>query len=155
MKIIKLLLATSLLFSACNDKPADKKENVKEDKAKTIVPSDTTKTPMPGSDRDEHGCIGSAGYRWSVVKNECIRIWEAGTRLDAAEAVTDKTTSVFAVFSSDNKKVEIYIPHQGTFSIILEQSKNDIKKWVGEYWSLEKISGGLVLKKGGIIQYAE
>ena len=39
---------------------------------------------MPGSDRDEHGCIGSAGYQWSQVQKKCIRIFEAGTRLVSA-----------------------------------------------------------------------
>lgn len=32
--------------------------------------------PMPGSDRDAHGCIGSAGYQWCAAKNKCLRIWE-------------------------------------------------------------------------------
>lgn len=31
---------------------------------------------MPGSDRDEHGCIGSAGYSWCAAKDKCLRIWE-------------------------------------------------------------------------------
>jgi hypothetical protein len=29
-----------------------------------------------GGDRDEHGCIGSAGYSWCEVKQKCLRIWE-------------------------------------------------------------------------------
>jgi hypothetical protein len=29
-----------------------------------------------GADRDEHGCIGSAGYTWCQVKNKCLRTWE-------------------------------------------------------------------------------
>jgi hypothetical protein len=29
-----------------------------------------------GSDRDAHGCIGSAGYTWCEAKNKCIRPWE-------------------------------------------------------------------------------
>jgi len=32
--------------------------------------------PMPGSDRDEHGCIPSAGYTWCEPLKECIRPWE-------------------------------------------------------------------------------
>jgi hypothetical protein len=31
---------------------------------------------MPGSDRDAHGCIGSAGYSWCEEKQKCLRIWE-------------------------------------------------------------------------------
>jgi hypothetical protein len=29
-----------------------------------------------GGDKDEHGCIGSAGYSWCAVKNKCLRVWE-------------------------------------------------------------------------------
>ncbi len=31
---------------------------------------------MVGNDRDEHGCIGSAGYSWCEVKQKCLRSWE-------------------------------------------------------------------------------
>jgi len=31
---------------------------------------------MVGGDRDEHGCIGSAGYSWCQEKQKCLRIWE-------------------------------------------------------------------------------
>jgi hypothetical protein len=39
---------------------------VSRDKAGNIV----------GGDRDEHGCIGSAGYSWCEAKQKCLRIWE-------------------------------------------------------------------------------
>jgi len=41
--------------------------------APAVQPSDT---PIVGGDRDEHGCIGSAGYSWCASKNKCLRIWE-------------------------------------------------------------------------------
>eukprot|EP00193_Tetraselmis_chui_P008693 CAMPEP_0177760080 /NCGR_PEP_ID=MMETSP0491_2-20121128/5072_1 /TAXON_ID=63592 /ORGANISM="Tetraselmis chuii, Strain PLY429" /LENGTH=80 /DNA_ID=CAMNT_0019275947 /DNA_START=96 /DNA_END=335 /DNA_ORIENTATION=- len=31
---------------------------------------------MPGSDRDEHGCITSAGFQWCESTQECYRSWE-------------------------------------------------------------------------------
>ncbi len=31
---------------------------------------------MVGNDRDEHGCIGSAGYSWCEAKGKCLRPWE-------------------------------------------------------------------------------
>ena len=35
--------------------------------------------PRPvGAGRDAHGCIGSAGYTWSTVRGECLRVFEAG-----------------------------------------------------------------------------
>lgn len=32
--------------------------------------------PLVGRDRDEHNCIGSAGYSWCEEKQKCIRPWE-------------------------------------------------------------------------------
>lgn len=38
--------------------------------------SSTTEEGMVGNDKDEHGCIGSAGYEWSEAKQKCVRPWE-------------------------------------------------------------------------------
>ncbi|XLQ20764.1 MAG: hypothetical protein ACKUBY_03755 [Candidatus Moraniibacteriota bacterium] len=42
----------------------------------TTVQEITPEEQMVGNDKDEHGCIGSAGYSWSEEKQECIRPWE-------------------------------------------------------------------------------
>ena len=31
---------------------------------------------MIGGDRDQYGCIRSAGYVWSQEKQKCVRPWE-------------------------------------------------------------------------------
>ncbi|MCD9033813.1 peptidase [Luteimonas sp. Y-2-2-4F] len=36
--------------------------------------------PRPGSDRDAHGCIGSAGYAWCERTAQCERPWELARR---------------------------------------------------------------------------
>ena len=61
--------------------------------------------PM-GGDRDAHGCIGSAGYKWSAIKNTCIRVWEAGVRLYPIEggALVD-----YLVWPDDKKSVEVFM----------------------------------------------
>jgi len=44
-----------------------------------LIPGPVTpvnNTPMPGSDRDAHGCIPSAGYTWCDATQKCIRPWE-------------------------------------------------------------------------------
>ncbi len=41
---------------------------------KDVIPSDHP--PLLGSDRDEHGCIGSAGYIWCEHTYKCERPWE-------------------------------------------------------------------------------
>ena len=39
-------------------------------------------SPKLGGDRDEHGCIGSAGYVWCEVQQDCIRLFEKGIRME-------------------------------------------------------------------------
>ena len=39
-------------------------------------PETTCGKMLIGGDRDEHGCIGSAGYSWCQKKEKCLRIWE-------------------------------------------------------------------------------
>ncbi len=34
------------------------------------------KEPLIGGDKDAHGCIGSAGYKWCAKTNRCERPWE-------------------------------------------------------------------------------
>jgi hypothetical protein len=41
-----------------------------------VVDAAAGKAPMPGSDRDAHGCIGSAGYSWCESSHKCLRTWE-------------------------------------------------------------------------------
>jgi hypothetical protein len=67
--------------------------------------------PMVGADKDAHGCIGSAGYTWSVVKDSCIRVFESGTRFISYDQVTgaeDSTKTAFVVLSNDQLKAEAF-----------------------------------------------
>ena len=56
----------------------------------------TTTAMMPGSDRDSHGCIGSAGYTWCEPKQKCLREWEescTGTALATPPVSAAPTTA--------------------------------------------------------------
>lgn len=41
-----------------------------------LEPAQQPEGQLVGNDRDEHGCIGSAGYSWCEAKQKCLRIWE-------------------------------------------------------------------------------
>lgn len=101
-------------------------------------------------DKDEEGCIASAGYRWSILMNKCIRVFEEGFRLDPVgqEAKGDYISNAFVIF--EENKAELYIPEQKT-SIILER-KAEGKPYVNNDWSLTSLKG-YVLKKGKEIKY--
>lgn len=72
------LMAASLLLAACNTTPRE---------------------PLVGADRDEHGCIGSAGYQWSALAGQCVRLFEQGIRLNPIDA--GQTVSAFVLFNAD------------------------------------------------------
>lgn len=41
-----------------------------------------------GGDKDEHGCLGPAGYTWCEEKQKCLRVWEEACETEN----TTKTT---------------------------------------------------------------
>lgn len=81
-----------------------------------------------GSDRDSHGCIASAGYLWSPLRSECIRLFEAGLAF-TPETVTGKEFAppAYLVLPSAGivpiRHVELYMPGQP--SPIQLQSQNN------------------------------
>lgn len=61
----------------------------------------TQQSPRLGGDRDEHGCIPSAGYLWCPEKQKCLRIWEEScpsVELAAQAASFCGQTNVAAVY---------------------------------------------------------
>jgi len=48
--------------------------------------------PALGSDRDEHGCIGSAGYTWCPLTQKCQRVWEESCSVSATFKCAGKKT---------------------------------------------------------------
>ncbi len=115
-----ILLVTSLvILSACNNETKTNGGTAPlSDTQLTRQPQDTTPGSLPGSDRDEKGCIISAGYRWSVIKDTCIRIFETGIKMEPKDPSLDPSTSAYLVFSNDRVRVEIFLPTQKKAVII-------------------------------------
>lgn len=69
------LLCAGALFVACGSK-----------RGKTVEVAEQADTVhVVGGDKDKHGCIASAGYTWSEVQKDCIRLWEKGVRMNAVD----------------------------------------------------------------------
>lgn len=90
MKSLMALTSVLIILSACNTNKAKEQAAV-------------------GNDRDEHDCIGSAGYVWSEVREDCIRPFETGVKLQDCKN-TDSTTAAFLVFATDSSKAELFLP---------------------------------------------
>lgn len=92
--------------------------------AKIIVYPQSNRT-LIGGDKNEHGCIGSAGYTWSEVRKECIRLFESGIRV---KSIKDDQ-SAFIVFSKDSTLAELFLP-SGVKAEILERRTLPTGKYV-------------------------
>lgn len=69
---------------------------------------------MVGNDKDEHGCIGSAGYIWSEEKQTCVRPWE-----------DDEINKIFLDLSKDSQ-IDFSIPYEEIFEWFVDGDKKDI-----------------------------
>ncbi|WP_281864982.1 hypothetical protein [Flavobacterium sp. GSB-24] len=138
MKKMFLFLIMASAFS-CAKKVAQ--ENV------NTTPQEPVKEAVVGADADSHGCKASAGYTWSILKKECIRIFE-GTKLSHYDDGKTYTTASYVIF--DGNKAELFLETQKE-SIILER-KSEGDYWVNGDWQLIPWKG-YVLKKNGKIFY--
>ncbi|WP_288856241.1 hypothetical protein [uncultured Bacteroides sp.] len=102
------LLCAGALFVACGSKSGKKVEVTEQ--------ADTVH--VLGSDKDKHSCIASAGYTWSEVRKDCIRLWEKGVRMNA---VDDAGKTLFLVFSPDSAQVELFFSEEGVSNEILDR----------------------------------
>ena len=111
--------------------------------------------PMPGSDRDAHGCIGSAGYTWSEVLQDCIRIFEKGTRLESAGG----DTSVYIVFGPDSSQVELFFSNSLPTEILdRRRLPSGASAWNVEdddTHNLRRMDGSWEISRRGITIYKE
>lgn len=91
--MLAVIILCAGLLSACGQKKAQQASQTEQESAE-----------MVGNDRDKHGCIASAGYTWSEVQQNCIRLFDSGIRLEAI----DGQSSAYLVFSPDSLKVELF-----------------------------------------------
>ncbi|KAF2508463.1 hypothetical protein EYY60_15140 [Flavobacterium zhairuonense] len=141
MKKIILLAVIVVASFSCAKKVSPEKSESQEPK------SETKKETVVGADSDVHGCKASAGYTWSTLKKECIRVFE-GTKLSHYDDGKEYTTASYVIF--DGNKAELFLDTQKE-SIILE------RKSEGDSWKKDDLElipwKGYVLKKGGKILY--
>ena len=91
-----------------------------------LVGCNSGRTERVGNDRDGHGCIGSAGYVWSVVRNQCVRPWEVGLQLEEVTTKRSYQSGASGVFSTNFNKVELFLPSADS-SLILKRFGDEWK----------------------------
>jgi len=146
MKKLSLLLL--ILFASSSCKLTNPKEDTIEIQKTRTFPKDTVVV----NDKDENGCLASAGYVWSKVNKECIKGF-SGIQLNPIDKPEngDETLSAYVLFNEDASKAEIFLP-KDTTSIVLSRS-GEGKPWIFNDWQLVPWKG-YVLKKGDTNRYA-
>lgn len=115
-----------------------------------------------GGDRDEYGCIGSAGYSWCESKQKCLRTWEevcdsvsSTPSVDEKENITNAIKkALIAEHGSDAGKLNV------TVSKIVDNYAQGGASQVGAgggMWFAAKVEGNweLVWDGNGIINCSD
>lgn len=143
MKKLLPLLLTGMFFVSCEQMLKDRGNEAEAEPEKKVV---------IGNDKDDKGCVTSAGYRWSLLKQECIRIFDEGYRLNPLSELKETGTSVsaFIIFNDDKTVAELFLPDNSK-SYLLPKKEDGIYK--SDEWELE-IRKDYTLSKNGVALYA-
>lgn len=144
-----LLILGVLVFISCGKK--EQQEETKATPESTVIDT-TVESKIVGADEDIHGCKSSAGYTWSELKKECVRLFEIGTRLNPMNEKDNESTatSAFVIFEENGNKAELFVVSEPNPIILERKSEGD--SYVNGDWQLIPWKG-YVLKKGGDILY--
>jgi hypothetical protein len=118
----------------------------------TTMNDTSAKETLVGNDADEHGCKASAGYTWSVLKNDCIRLWETGIQLKPIGNKENQTSIATVVLSNDSTKAELYIATEKG-SILLDKQSSSI--YAGNNYEFLKDKDKWTLKQSEKLIYQE
>lgn len=143
-KLKKIVLLLVIISFSC----AKKAEIKTDSKVKLDI---SKESEMVGNDADEHGCKPSTGYQWSVLKNECVKVFSIGIRLNHAVSQEKSYESSAFVIFDEGKKAELFLDN-GEKPFILERKSAD-KTWINGDWELS-IDKDYILKKKGKILYS-
>lgn len=118
MKKAVLILMSVLALTACNNS----KSNTSKTDNEQIKTKEATKV---GGQKDDHGCLTSAGETWSQLRQDCIQIFKVGQRLNPIETKEGKAViSAFILFKDDKTKAEIFLPNTQNTTILNHTAKD-------------------------------
>lgn len=99
---------------------------------------------LVGNDQDAHGCRASAGYQWSPLTSQCVRLFEQAIRLQSLK--DGETGSAFVLFNADQSQAELTLPGGEPIRLV-RQGEEGNWSWQGGAYQLFPWKG-YVLKSG-------
>lgn len=107
-----------------------------------------------GGDKDAHGCRASAGYTFSIIKNDCVRVFEQEIQLNEVAPAGTSTSISAVIFSKNKKKAEVFIPGSASGILLSRKGKKGSYVWTNGDISLSQKEKGYILKKADIAIYS-
>ncbi|NDC29604.1 MAG: hypothetical protein EBZ58_01430 [Bacteroidetes bacterium] len=95
----------------------------------SIIAFSQNKPIKVGSDKDKHGCIGAAGYVYSAIKNDCIRVFEQNIQLREVDSKGKSKSIAAIIFSDDKSKAEVFLEGYTAGQILIKKSSNSVQSW--------------------------
>ena len=140
-KIISILVVLCVL-SSC--KLTDEKEEGEVNQE--------TKEGVILADKDENGCLASAGYIWSKVNKECVKVF-TGMQLNPTSNPEneDEALSAYILFNEDGDQAELFLPNETSSHVLTKQSNGN--SWTLDDWQLIK-GNGYTLKKADKLMFS-
>jgi len=143
--LLAVFISASLVSCKWNDEGANAKKETNQN-AKDVV---------AGGDKDEDGCLASAGYTWSKLNKECIRVFTGIQLLPVDKVQTseedDAVYATYLLFDESKDSAELFLPNQDE-SVIVKRSAEG-KPWTNGEWELIPYKG-YQLKKNGKLLYS-
>lgn len=110
MNTMKLLAFGLMISAGCSEPSKKSEEKIRNEPVKV------------GADKDDHGCVASAGFTWSEIKKDCVQPFKDGFRLNPVEIEKGKAVvSAFVLMSDDQATVELFLPDNTRQSILLNK----------------------------------
>ena len=149
MKKLSIVAIMAMAMVACNNSNS---AQTTQTETTEVTSATTEEMPPVGGDRDAHGCIGSAGQSWSELLQECVQVFEVGTRLNPIEVKdNDAVISAFIVTKEgDNSQVELFITTEEPNPLLKQEKDGTYKngKYVYNPKTQELSIDGKVAYKG-------
>lgn len=101
---LNMVMVATVMFMSCQS----------ENKQAT----QSAQTPVVGADKDAHGCIASAGYTWSSLKDSCVRPFEQ-IQLDIIDNKESYETAAFLIVDEKKQAAEVFLK-ESPESIVLK-----------------------------------
>jgi len=146
MKNRILFLCVLLVFISCKE--------FEQETEPELVKKQTFIDTVANADKDAHGCLTAAGYVWSQLNKECIRIYDSAIILYpyANQNNEKETINVYLVFNKNGgNEAEVFFPNTEKATIFVRAA--DGQPWKFEDWQLVPWKG-FILKKGDEVKFA-